>query len=314
MHRIDGPGSTVDKKFTEGDPVGGVQATVVTAAWMNDVQEELLSVLTAAGITPVKGTQDQLLKAIRSVTTGLAGTAVNAKMTVATASASSTFTADEVVVKSALGGLAWLLSGFSKTINLATTGAGGMDVGTAPANSYVALYAIYNPITGASSILAVNATASAAPLVYGGANMPAGYTASALLTVVPTNASSQFKVCAVRGREVTITLGSFFSFAANITGQNISIATFVPVNAVEIFGELSASCTAVSSVSISVNSDNATALSQQNLSVGISVTGAPYINNFSKVMLTTPQSVGIGASTSAGTPTFNYYVGGYRLP
>ncbi|QBR31897.1 MULTISPECIES: hypothetical protein [Pseudomonas] len=65
MHRIDGPGATADNKFTEGDPVGGVQATVVTEDWLNDVQEELISILTAAGITPAKGTQNQILAALR---------------------------------------------------------------------------------------------------------------------------------------------------------------------------------------------------------------------------------------------------------
>lgn len=64
MHRIDGPGATVDNKFTEGDPVGGIQATVVTDDFLNDVQEELISVLTAGGVAPVKGTQDQVLQAI----------------------------------------------------------------------------------------------------------------------------------------------------------------------------------------------------------------------------------------------------------
>lgn len=64
MHRIDGPGATVDNKFTDGDPVGGIQATVVTDDFLNDVQEELMSVLSAAGVLPVKGTQNQLLKAI----------------------------------------------------------------------------------------------------------------------------------------------------------------------------------------------------------------------------------------------------------
>jgi len=67
MHRIDGPGATVDNKFTEGDPVGGVQATVVTDDWLNDVQEEMISVLTAGGVAPVKGTQDQVLAAIRAI-------------------------------------------------------------------------------------------------------------------------------------------------------------------------------------------------------------------------------------------------------
>lgn len=64
MHRIDGAGATIDNKFTEGDPVGGVQATVVTDDWLNDVQEELVSILAAAGITPTKGVQDQVLKSI----------------------------------------------------------------------------------------------------------------------------------------------------------------------------------------------------------------------------------------------------------
>ncbi|CRM62571.1 hypothetical protein [Pseudomonas sp. 35 E 8] len=64
MHRIDGPGATVDNKFTEGDPVGGIQATVVTDDWLNDIQEEVMSVLSAGGVTPVKGTQDQLLQSL----------------------------------------------------------------------------------------------------------------------------------------------------------------------------------------------------------------------------------------------------------
>lgn len=67
MHRIDGPGATVDNTFTEGDPVGGVQATVVGAAWLNDIQEELMSVLAGAGIEPVKGVRDQVLKSIRTI-------------------------------------------------------------------------------------------------------------------------------------------------------------------------------------------------------------------------------------------------------
>lgn len=67
MHRIDGPGATVDNRFTEGDPVGAVPATEVTDDWLNDVQEELISILAAASITPVKGTQNQVLAAIQAI-------------------------------------------------------------------------------------------------------------------------------------------------------------------------------------------------------------------------------------------------------
>lgn len=76
MHRIDGAGATVDHTFTEGDPIGGVQATVVTAPWLNDIQEELMSILGAGGVAPVKGTQDQVLKALTGLIRAQSLTAV----------------------------------------------------------------------------------------------------------------------------------------------------------------------------------------------------------------------------------------------
>ncbi|MGM7734429.1 phage tail protein, partial [Yersinia enterocolitica] len=72
--------------------------------------------------------------------TGVVGTSRNAKMSITAASSTATFTADELIVQTALGGLQYKLSSFSKTINLATTGVGGMDTGTVPANGFVALY------------------------------------------------------------------------------------------------------------------------------------------------------------------------------
>lgn len=70
MHRIDGPGATVDNKFTEGDPLGGVQATVVTAPWLNDVQENIIAVLVAGGVSPTKGRAADLLDSLKKVATG----------------------------------------------------------------------------------------------------------------------------------------------------------------------------------------------------------------------------------------------------
>jgi hypothetical protein len=72
MHRIDGPGATVDNRFTDGDPVAGIQATMVTDDWANDVQEEIVSVLSDQSIAPVKGTQNQLLAAIKGIAGKLA--------------------------------------------------------------------------------------------------------------------------------------------------------------------------------------------------------------------------------------------------
>lgn len=66
MHRIDGPGATVDGKFTEGNPAAGVPATVVTAAWMTDVQENIMAVLAAGGVAPTKGRAADLVDAIQA--------------------------------------------------------------------------------------------------------------------------------------------------------------------------------------------------------------------------------------------------------
>jgi len=45
----------------------GIPATVVTDDWANDVQEELCNLVENQGITLVKGTQNQVLNAIKSL-------------------------------------------------------------------------------------------------------------------------------------------------------------------------------------------------------------------------------------------------------
>lgn len=77
MHRIDGEGATSDNKFTEGNPSTGAVATTVTADWCNAVQEEIVNVLLAAGITPAKANNAQLVAAIQSLISG-GGIAVTA--------------------------------------------------------------------------------------------------------------------------------------------------------------------------------------------------------------------------------------------
>jgi len=64
MHRIDSSTATPDNRFTSGDPTIPVPATTVTAEWLNSVQEELVAILTAAGITPNKVSNVQVLSAI----------------------------------------------------------------------------------------------------------------------------------------------------------------------------------------------------------------------------------------------------------
>ncbi|OWS76594.1 hypothetical protein CBW22_07445 [Pantoea sp. VS1] len=162
-------------------------------------------------------------------------------MNVAAASATANVTADEVIVEDALGGSQYRIAGFSKTINLASSGAGGMDTGIVPANGFVAIYAIYNPSTGASALLAVNATSSAVPEVYSGVNLPAGYTASALLSVWGVS-SSQFVIGYQTDRKICIVRTNTLNTTANTSGyQAFSIAAVVPKNAKTLSGTLNVS-------------------------------------------------------------------------
>lgn len=67
MHRIDGPGATVDNKFTEGDPAAATPATTVTDDWLNDLQENVCKVIEDAGIALSKGSDSQLKTAIANM-------------------------------------------------------------------------------------------------------------------------------------------------------------------------------------------------------------------------------------------------------
>lgn len=50
--------------FSGGNPATGQPATILDADWLNMVQEELMSILAAAGLTPSKVTYSQVLAAI----------------------------------------------------------------------------------------------------------------------------------------------------------------------------------------------------------------------------------------------------------
>ena len=64
MDRISGDTATDQRQFTGGNPDAGVPATRVTAAWLNNVQEEICRLIVAQGITLDPEGQDQLATAI----------------------------------------------------------------------------------------------------------------------------------------------------------------------------------------------------------------------------------------------------------
>ncbi|EPB4501579.1 hypothetical protein [Yersinia enterocolitica] len=232
----------------------------------------LLNVGTTAG-TVAAGNDSRITGAAQfTQLTGVIGTSRNAKMSVTAASSTATFTADELIVQTALGGLQYKLSSFSKTINLATTGVGGMDTGTVPANGFVALYAIYNPTTQISALLAVNASSVVAPEVYGGSNMPAGYTASALVAVFPV-ATSQFGLFELSERFVSIIGIQVLTGSGTVGSVSALSLSGVPLNTKSIdltgsIGLIGSDSTGMFQVAVTSN-----LVGNKNISIGASGTG-----------------------------------------
>lgn len=66
MHRVDAPGN-VDGLFSDGNPAIGQQATQVRAEWLNDLQENVCTVIEEAGRALEKGNGNQLLEAIQGM-------------------------------------------------------------------------------------------------------------------------------------------------------------------------------------------------------------------------------------------------------
>jgi hypothetical protein len=297
--------------FTEGNPTAGTPATNVRGSWMNMIQEELCAILAVAGITRSKTTYNQVNSALQKMYAPVVGTVRNLAMSVTAASASATLTADQIVVASALNGQTYILSSFNKTINLATTGAGGMDAGTAPVSGFVALYAIYNPTTGASALLATNATAAVQPNVYGGANMPSGYTASALVSVVPTNASSQFQILSQVDRVVAIAQATLFS-SNTINSIPVSFtSTAFPKNARSISGGFTVASTGASSMSLTLQS--ASGVGSQTNNAGTGTGGSQQTMPYNKLAIATPQTLYWASASSVGTPTFTAAISSYEI-
>lgn len=249
-----------------------------------------------------------LTAAIGASSPGVVGATRNLSMSVTAASATATLTADEIIVETALGGLRYCLPSFSKTINLATTGAGGMDTGSAPVSGFVALYAIYNPTTQTSALLATNATSAVAPNVYGGANMPAGYTASALVSVWGCNASSQFVPGYQADRKIQFSRTTIFTLTSNNSSPVAVTIGVVPKNAKRVKGDIFYSSTVTTDALLfSIGSTNGTV---GDLFFRAGASNGQYAFN---VELISPQTAYVSNTGATGTVTFNSSVCEYEI-
>lgn len=278
--------------------------------WLNDWDGFFGSLLSNAGLTPngnvdaVGASQYYTALSIllstnfnRTLLTTPVGTSRNLKCSVTAASVTATFTANELVVGTSLSGSKYHISSFSKSITLTTTGAGGMDTGSAPVSGYVAIYAIYNPTTQTSALLGYNATSVVAPEVYSGSNLPVGYTASALISVLPTNSSSQFKPIEQLDRAVSfVPVTAVSSTLTSLTTTQVSVSSIIPKNAGAVSGwaQIANSSTSFCPLFVSLSETLATVGSQL---IGGYATAQGVFRN---LKITVSQSIFYGISQGAG--------------
>lgn len=67
MHLIDHSTAAPGGLFTEGNPLTGTEATIVTADWLNSVQLEVANAVEGAGLELEKADNTQLLQAIQAL-------------------------------------------------------------------------------------------------------------------------------------------------------------------------------------------------------------------------------------------------------
>lgn len=195
------------------------------------------------------------------------------------------------------------------TITALGSGTGGTGTYTVSISQTVVSSQLF---TGAAALLAVNATSAVVPNVYGGANMPSGYTASALVSVWPTNSSSQFVQGGQRDRRISlVTAGGFTTATTAASWTSIAISG-IPMNAVRVSGNIS-SLTSVANVTqlFQVASDSNGAGAKSNVSttvVASNGTSMPF-----DLDIYTAQTAWYKASNPSGTPSFSMIAAAYDI-
>ncbi len=302
-----------------GTGVGGLgtynvqtsQTTPSTAITASGAANWQVAITTGVTPAPLDNSTKLQTTAGANLVGGVVGSVRNLTMSIASDSATATMTADEIVVATALGGAPIRLSNFNHSINLATTGAGGMDAGAAPVSGYVSIYAIYNPTTLASALLACSPGTSNGS-IYSGANMPSGYTASSLVSSWGMNGASLLIHGQQRDRLITLPTNQILSTTTTQASATLlSLSNAVPTNAKTFSGTLSAVFGGtLTTVGLTLGSDVALTGLQSFRQSGISSSAT---STFTSLIIGAPQVAYYTFSNTAGTSTALVAISSYTF-
>lgn len=239
----------------------------------------------------------------------VSGEVRNLAASLAAAGNAVTVTAEEIIVAESIGGVGYKAANFSQVLDVSTTGAGGMDTGASPVSGYVAIYASYKA-DGTEGIFAQDCTAISPNTVYGGANIPSGCVATALLAIWPTDGSGLLVPGILQGRMFHRVPAST-SLTADGAAHSVDISAKVPKGAKSFSGYLSLAKAAATSTSGNVAP----------ASGGTSVPGykafeldgasgtLELISPFADMPILTAQTTFVSATATTAT----LYINGYKI-
>ncbi|EOX9052566.1 hypothetical protein ACPW65_000301 [Enterobacter roggenkampii] len=241
--------------------------------------------------------------------TGVVGQARNLAMSLATAGTTATWTADELITETAMGGTQYKQSNLTLPIDLSIVGAGGVDIaGTVPTNGYLATYAISGP-GKTPAALGCNATTAAAPEVYAGGAMPAGYTASALISVWRI-VNGQFIAGRQKGRRIRFL--PFMVLASSIQAAaftSLNLSACVPQNAKFVSGYGNPNISGTGYNTNMALASTAEGIGAQIIGCG----GAAIVSPFSDLEVAISQTIYYTLTSSTSLQTSYIYVSGYEF-
>lgn len=173
-----------------------------------------------------------------SVTGTVAGTASGLVVTANIGASTALVVAKELIVNSTLN--ATKIENFSVTVNLSVVGINGRDSATAiPANSDIAIYAIYNDTTNSYGLLAQVCTGTVPTSTYTGSYSLGAAKYSILVSILiagGTTFSNSFKQI---GRQVSIITSTVLGAATPTTSyQAVSLVSYVPYATISVTGQV----------------------------------------------------------------------------
>jgi hypothetical protein len=136
--------------------------------------------------------------------------------------------ADEVILQDAYGNPARMLS-LSITVDITTSGAGGLDTGSEAASTWYHMWAIMKRDGTKSVILSASATTP---------TLPSGYTHRAYLGAVYNNASGNLVRMKQQDRRAVCPVNTVLSAGTATTWTAVSLAAIVPATAKKIAGSV----------------------------------------------------------------------------